>query len=318
MKDIYIKTKKITVALMGLLLFSTVTYSQQNYWSSPSSNKARKTTSTQKIDDQHSSVFELDIDNFKQHIASTQLRGTSKRQSDMIVSFPDAHGNFNEYRIQETPVLSEELSKKYPNIKTYLGFSTDNKGTRIRFSVTPLGLNAMISPIGSPSSFVSPLQRKANGNYIIYSKEAKLDDSESFDCLTEAKAVAKRSASSLLTSRAAKDQNLRTLRIAISTTGEYTQLWNDGDDSNGTAKDDALAQVVSTLNRVNEVYEVDMAIHFTLVTGTEIIYDNKSSDPYKQELNLELQETLTAIVGEENYDIGHLFDYGINNGNAFV
>ena len=116
MKDIYIKTKKITVALIGILLFSTVTYSQQDYWSSPSTNKARKTTSIPQIDDQHSSVFELDIDNFKKHISSTQLRGTTKRQSDMIVSFPDEHGHFNEYRIQETPVLSEELSKKYPNM----------------------------------------------------------------------------------------------------------------------------------------------------------------------------------------------------------
>jgi len=59
-----------------------------------------------------------------------------------------------------------------------------------------------------------------------------------------------------------------------------------------------------------------MAITFQLVTGTEIIYPTSSTDPYTGSFNSQLQSTLTSEVGESNYDIGHLFNYGGNNGNA--
>jgi len=60
-----------------------------------------------------------------------------------------------------------------------------------------------------------------------------------------------------------------------------------------------------------------MAVTFQLVSGTEIIYPTASTDPYSSSSpNGQLQSTLTSEVGESNYDIGHLFDYGSNNGNA--
>ena len=314
MKNIHIK--KYTIALLSILLLSTVAHSQNNYWSSATNTKGKGTT-IKKFDEKNYSIYQLNIDNFKQHISTTQLKGTSKMQSKTVVNFPDAQGNFNEYHIFETPVLSEALSTKYPAIKTYSGYSTDNKGTRIRLSVTPLGVNVMISAIDKPSSFISPMQRKAAGNYIVYTKDANIKKSKEFKCLTEATMIEKRSDSPLITSRSANNQNLRTLRIAVSTTGQYTNFWDDNDDSNGSAKEDALAQVVSTINRMNEVFEVDMAVTFTLVTGIETIFDSPSTDPYKQDLNTQVQETLTEIVGEANYDIGHLFHNDIGNGNAF-
>jgi subtilisin-like proprotein convertase family protein len=121
---------------------------------------------------------------------------------------------------------------------------------------------------------------------------------------------------SAFVNRDANDQTLRTFRIAISTTGEYTNFWDDGNNANGNAQQDALAQVVSTLNRNNEVFEVDMAVSFTLVSGTSIIYPNAASDPYTGSFNSQLQTTLTNNIGEANYDIGHLFNFGGNNGNA--
>lgn len=314
------------MALLSMLMLSTVAFSQQNYWSLENSNSSRFNTSFKDIDENNYSVFSLNINSFKQHISGTALKQESRFKTNTLVSFPNEKGKLVEYRIYETPVLSTALSRKYPNIKTYSGFSVDNRGTRIRFSVTPLGVNAMISPVDKRSTFISPMQRNAEGNYIIYNRASGLNESETFKCLTEVSEVAKRSSSALVsskeTSRAANDQNLRTLRMAISTTGEYTRFWDDGDDTNGTAQEDALAQVVSTINRMNEVYEVDMAITFTLVTGTEIIYDTPSNDPYTKPnfdeifLNEELQATLTEVVGEANYDIGHLFTKSFANGNA--
>jgi hypothetical protein len=42
-----------------------------------------------------------------------------------------------------------------------------------------------------------------------------------------------------------------------------------------------------------------------------VIYTNASTDPYRQlqvyPINSELQSTLTSVIGEANYDVGHLF-----------
>ncbi|MFT5849029.1 reprolysin-like metallopeptidase, partial [Psychroserpens sp.] len=46
----------------------------------------------------------------------------------------------------------------------------------------------------------------------------------------------------------------------------------------------------------------------------DLIYSG--TDPYGGDLNGDLQSNLTATVGESDYDIGHLLNFGGNNGNA--
>ena len=92
---------------------------------------------------------------------------------------------------------------------------------------------------------------------------------------------------------------IKTFRLAVSTTGGYTSFWGDDDPSNGTNKEDAYAAVVSTINRVNEVFETELGIHLELVSGLDLIYPNVDSDPYTSDLNTQAQETLDEILGRE-------------------
>ena len=112
------------------------------------------------------------------------------------------------------------------------------------------------------------------------------------------------------------DRTHRIIRLAISASAEYTNYWDDNNEDNGEAKEDALGAIVSTINRVNSIYESELGISLKLISGTEIIYDNPQTDPYSDSYNEEVQATLTDIIGEENYDLGHLFHYGQNSGNA--
>ncbi|MCH7523688.1 MAG: proprotein convertase P-domain-containing protein [Bacteroidetes bacterium] len=313
------KTKLRYVFFISFFLLTFSISSQQNYWIETNFKDQTQDASLRNLDDSNYKTYQLDNTAFKKQLGGAPIRGQFIGKSKTIVSFPNENGKLEQFRVIETPVLSEELSSRYPNIKTYLGFSIDNPGTRIRFSVTPLGVNAMTSYINKPTIFLSPVTKDAsNGNYLVYNRDAKLNATKSFECLTEDTFVPKRE--NRLTNRDANDQVLRTLRIAISTTGEYTNFWDDGNAGNGDAQEDALAQVVSTLNRSNEVFEVDMAVTFTLVTGTEIIYPDAATDPYTDSLNSELQSILTSDIGENNYDIGHLFHKvstaANNNGNA--
>ncbi|WP_211074041.1 reprolysin-like metallopeptidase [Aquimarina sp. MMG016] len=267
-------------------------------------------------------VFDLDFEKMNQKLQQAPLRSVSTRKSNVLISFPDSQGKISEYNVVETSIFSStDNTYQHPNIKTYIGFRTDNSGTRVRFSVTPQGLKAMISEPGRETIFIQPITKKSKKRYLIYSKSAKNDSTDNFRCLTK-NLKNNKNTDALVTSKDANDQILRTFRIAITTTNEYTAFWDDGDASNGDARVDALAQVVSTLNRVNEVFEVDMAITFVLVDtaddpALDLIYSE--TDPYNIEaptLFADIHTNLVNTVGLPDFDLGHLFAYDPNQSNG--
>jgi subtilisin-like proprotein convertase family protein len=313
---------KISPQLTIMMLFFFATFSivaQENTWEVSQFRNGTNNVTLQHLDSENYSVFQLDIDNLKEQLRNAPLRAASNGQSNTIVQFPNVKGTLEAYRIVETSIFSSEYgANTHPNIKTYLGSRVDKSGARIRFSITPLGLKAMISEPDKDVFYIQPITKVSNGQYLIYNRQAKVNSSDSFECLTEDLEELSRSAAPTL-ERDANDQLLRTYRIAISTTSQYTGFWNDGNPANGSPQEDALAEVVATLNRSNEVFEVDMAITFLLVDtvddpALDLIYFG--TDPYGGNLNGDLQTNLTATVGEGDYDIGHLFNFGGNNGNA--
>src|SRR5262249_37921913 len=101
------------------------------------------------------------------------------------------------------------------------------------------------------------------------------------------------------------DNSLRTYRLACAATGEYTQFFG------GTVAG-ALAAIVSAINRVTGVYETEAGIRLVLVAKNNLIlYTNSSTDPYTGNnpslLLTQNQSNLDFIIGNSNYDIGHVF-----------
>ncbi|WP_282069204.1 reprolysin-like metallopeptidase [Olleya namhaensis] len=315
------KTKIHYVFLLTFLLFANIVLAQDGVWSKTTFNENATGISLKNLDKDNSEIFQFNIQNFRQQLLGAPLRRTSHGKSNTIVSFPSINGQKQEFRVVETQIFSSNDNiSQHPNIKTYLGSRTDNSGTRVRFSVTPLGLKGMISEPGKETVYIQPITKVSNGQYIIYNRTAQLNSSETFECLTEDVDISKRIISSEV-SRDANDQLLRTFRMAMSVTQEYTSFWDDGNAANGDARSDALAQMISTLDRTNEVFEVDMAITFVLVDtaddpALDLIYSTAVPDPYGGSLNSDLQSNLTATVGETDYDIGHLLTFAANNGNA--
>lgn len=299
------------------MLASTMSMAQQ-YWKKSKLDPTSKIANSMNLNQNKYQVFSLDLNAFKNQLVASPLRSEVGKQSNVTISFPNPTGKMESFVVYETQVLAPAVAIKHPNIKTYIGYSVNNRGSRIRFSVTPHGVQTMTTYLDRPTVFTVPTEKGNDGEYITYDRGVRIESIKDFECLTESGnvKVAKMGFIPSNFERDANDQILRTFRIAISTTGEYTNYWDDGNGGNGNAQEDALAQVVSTLNRNNEVFEVDMAITFQLVTGTEIIYPTASSDPYTSNLNGQLQSTLTSVIGEANYDIGHLFHFAGNNGNA--
>ena len=101
---------------------------------------------------------------------------------------------------------------------------------------------------------------------------------------------------------------LRTYRLALAATGEYTIYHG------GTVEDGLAAQVIA-MNRINFIYETEVAIRMVLIpNNTDIIFTDPETDPYTNDngskMLLENQRTLEDIIGVENFDVGHVFSTG--------
>ena len=106
---------------------------------------------------------------------------------------------------------------------------------------------------------------------------------------------------------------LRVYRAAIACTGEYAQF--HANQSGDAADVAALAAIVTTMDRVNLVYDREASFRFNLVGNNNlIVYTNSTTDPYSNSnadaILGENQENIDDIIGNDNYDLGHVFSTG--------
>ncbi|MEO6325754.1 MAG: reprolysin-like metallopeptidase, partial [Thermoanaerobaculia bacterium] len=104
---------------------------------------------------------------------------------------------------------------------------------------------------------------------------------------------------------AASGPTLRTYRLALAGTGEYTV-------ARGGTVASAQASMVVTMNRVDGVYENEVGVRLVMIDNTAIVYTNAATDPYANtsgDLTAN-QNNINAVIGTANYDIGHLFGTG--------
>lgn len=257
-------------------------------------------------------LFALDAQALQQALANAPQRFASAAASTKIVSFPTVSGELAQYRVKESSNLDPELAARYPEIKSYIGQGVDNPATTIYFSVSPLGVQTMLINPDKSAEFIEPYTTDLS-SYVVYRRQDKAASLTPFEC----KVIA--DAPSDLTSSTARpnadDALLRTFRLAMSCTGEYTAYF-------GGTKALALAAINNSMTRVNGVFELDFGTRMVLIANTDlVIYTSASTDPYSaassmSSWNAQLQSTLTSVIGEANYDVGHLFGATGGGGNA--
>lgn len=230
-------------------------------------------------------------------------------QARGVLYFPDASGTLVPYRVEERSIMAADLQQRFPGIRSYVGFGVgQHRDKRIRFSWSHKGFQAMISALdATPTRFIEKVP-DAEGTYVLFARDDKRDGAAAWKCGTPTSGAKPESGA-----RAAKlvdDRLLRRYRLAVAVTGEYTEY-------HGGTVADALAAINATMTRVNEVFERDLAVTLELVaTNDQLIYTDPNTDPFGGNLNAEVQNTLTSVLGESAYDIGHLFHRAGENGNA--
>lgn len=304
------KCKLLSIALLAI---TSVSFAQNGnpFWK-VSSKKSSQTTFEKRAPLPVKNLFDLNLNGLKTALLQAPDRSLTYAKSNVIIAFPNADGELERFRMTEASVMAPELAARYPEIKSYVGQGIDDPSAIIRISVSPLGVQAMRTAADKQTVFIEPYSTDLK-TYSVFKRSDKIAGFTKFECEVLDHAISKVGNSGEALRPNADDSTLRTYRLAMSVTGEYTSYF-------GGTKALALAAINNTLTRVNGVFEMDFGVRMVLIANTDaVIYTSASTDPYGStdaNYNSELQSTLTSVIGAANYDVGHLMSAIGNNGNA--
>lgn len=258
-------------------------------------------------------LFNLDIGALKKSLEL--LHNKESKQSRIEITIPNMNGDLEKFWVWESSNFEPELQEQNPTIRAYNGIGITDRKASLYFSLSPKSIQTMILRGGNGSEFIEPYS-KDNTTYALFDSKSRVRGSLPFTCTTEDVALNKQ----LLNKTgkiAANNRVFKTLRLALSCTGEYTAF-------HGGTVAGALAAMNATMTRVNGVFNKDLALKLSIIADNNlIIYTHAATDPYSDSAegaagawNEELQENLTATITNEGYDIGHLFGDDGGGGNA--
>ncbi|MDR2206708.1 MAG: M12 family metallo-peptidase, partial [Flavobacteriaceae bacterium] len=271
------------------------------------------------------SYYSLNLTAMRNKLSNAQEMG--KGATPVIISVPTMGGKIEKFAVYSNPVVVKSLADKY-QLGSYSGVGVDDPEKYIRFSVSPYDFQSMIFKNGE-TEFVEPMNKERTV-YGVHPKteKAKTADGSLWICPTGEQASSSSEIEKMLENGQtftnnpanfllASDQKYRTMRLAVSANGEYTQYFG------GVSQ--AISAIHATMTRINGVYEKDFALHLDVQDFQNIIYTDPATDPYTNApegsmnnvWNNEVLNVMKTQVGDANFDIGHVF-IGFGTGSGVI
>ncbi len=249
-------------------------------------------------------------------VLRTTLDSAPAEHSDSapaLLALPMPDGSVQDFAVYRTQVMAPQLAARYPQIRSYVAYAVDHPEIQARLDDSPHGFSAMIrGPAGV--TLLQPAVLGEGSRYISFRRELLGASSEPFRCLVDdntslaAQLKSATHASAGPAPNTVTGANVRTYRLALAATGEYTQVFG------GTVAD-GMAAIVQAINRVNGIYLTEFAVQFQLVNNNDsLVYTNSLTDPYTNTDGSTMlgqnQTNIDNVIGSANYDFGHVFSTG--------
>ena len=315
----YTIMRKMYKILLVVFMVSNISYTasaQQTFWSSNnvSHDNISKDKSVARLSfPKDFKLFTLNIEPLKQELFSVVDNKTGK---STIISLPNADGKVEQFEVFEASNFEPDLQARFPEIRAFSGKGITDKYASLKLSISPQGIQTMVFRTEKENEFIEPYSQD-HTVYAVY-KSQREKGKLPWTCSTDDKQMVLDLSGKLPKTNSPQSSagELRTMRLAQSCNGEYANYFGA---FNATQVALVLAAYNATLTRCNGCYERDLALHLNLIANTTaIIYYDPATDPYTTlgAWNLQLQIVCTTIIGEPNYDIGHMFGASGGGGNA--
>ena len=241
-----------------------------------------------------------------------------------VIQVPAPGGRLQRFAVSESPVLERRIARQNPQIRTYAGNGVDDPSASIRLDLTPLGFHASVfSERGA--WYVDPYSFPERGIYATYFKrdlpasarpefaEGELAGAGS-DLLEDMPKAERRGGAVVQ----------RTYRTAIANDPAYADFFGGGDAN-------VLAAKTTMVNRLNQVYNDDLAVKLVLINETNALNFETEAEysdangpcgaapcytPFEScsgQLLFDNGIALGQIVGASDYDVGHIV-LGVDGG----
>jgi hypothetical protein len=310
--------RRLSLFTITILFISLQTFAQQNnFWTEHGVgilNVGKAATRTNFPTNYK--LFDANLSAMREYLTSSLINNSAK----ITLALPNADGIIEEFELTEASNFEPALQAQFTEIRSFSGKGITDKNAFLKLSISPQGVQTMLIRDGKEEEYIEPYTDDKL-TYAVF-KSQRAQGQLPWNCYTQDQQLS--SALNQIVadqpiSVARSGGNLKILRLALSCNGEYANYFG----ATATTADRetrVMAAFNATLTRCNGIFEKDLAIHLRLIpTTTSVIYYDPATDPYSPTLSLwnsQLQTTLTNVIGEANYDIGHMFGSTGGGGNA--
>jgi len=262
--------------------------------------------------------FTLGLSQIQNYLSDAPMEalGTGSRQQHKELNVPMPDGQLETFFVYEAPVMEQGLAIKYPGIKSYKGYNADQSKV-IRFDIGSYGFHGAIRT-RQGDIYIDPYVKGFSENYISYfTKHHNPEANSSCGVSDEVHPLRRDNYKPQEVARSG-NVNLHVYRLAIACTGEWGAV-------RGT-KERALSDMITSVNRLNLIFENEMASRMILVADNDkVLFLDPDTDEYteaNQGRSLLTQNTrvLNTFLGVNTYDLGHIYTRGCTDvgGVAFL
>ncbi len=219
-----------------------------------------------------------------------------------IIHLPMPDGRLVRYEVVESSIMEPGLAAAFDQIKTYKLHGIDDPTASGRATITPHGFDAMIQTSVGRVFIDLDTTASMGGNYKVFYHRAIA--TQGYSCGVHQGSNVLPNSAQIQTGQANRLQgSYLTYRLAVAATDNYVS-------ATGGSVSAAQAQIVTTINRVNQIYERDMGIRLLLVANNDDLIETEDTGCLSNNDSFAvLSESpvwIDTIIGNSSYDIGHV------------